>query len=111
ADGAADGRAGWVARRSSGKSTQEANTGHAPLHRVLERSGAILASLRHLDARLAGADSERPTSLRPEVLRKEVAAQDAPPLKGVVDALLRAADEVVANPDGSGDASLQRALD
>lgn len=111
ADAAAVGRAGWVARLSSGMRTLEANTGHAPLHRGLARSGAILATLRHLDARLAGADSERPTSLRPEVLRKEVAAQDAPPLKGVVDALLRAADEVVANPDGSGDASLQRAFD
>src|SRR5690606_24902035 len=111
ADAAAVGKAGWVARLSSGMHTLEANTGHAPLHRGLARSGAILATLRQLDARLAAADSGQAASLRPWVLREEVAAQGSPPLGTVVEALLRAADQVVADPDSLADASLQRAFD
>ena len=105
------GKAGWVARLSSGMSTLEANSHHAPLHRGLARSGAVLATLRNLDVRLAGADSEQPVSIRPNVLRQEVALRDAAPLSGVVDALLRAADEALAVAENSGITDLQRGFE
>jgi len=67
--------------------------------------------LRSLDAGLAEAVPERPTSMRPWVLREEVAAQDAKPLKGIVDVLLRTADEVVEGGGGRTVAGFQRAFD
>ena len=106
-ESAAVGTAGWVARLSSGMATLEASSDQAPLHRGLARSGAILTTLQHLDARLSGMDSEHPVSLRPLVLRQEVEGQDAPPLKDVVDALVQAADEVIVQ----GPTDLQRAFD
>src|SRR5690606_38196295 len=105
------GQAGWVARLSSGMATLEANSHQAPLHRGLARSGAILATLQRLDARLAGADSDHPVSIRPCVLQQEVEQQDVPPLSGVVRSLLRAADEAMEHADDIGCISPQRGLD
>ena len=101
------GTAGWVARLSSGMATLEANSDQAPLHRGLARSGAILATLRHLDASLAGMDQEQPLSLRPRVLRKEVDNQESLPLRDVVHALGQAADRAL----GDAQTGLQQAFD
>ena len=95
------GRAGWVARLFSGMATLEANSDQAPLHRGLARSGAILTTLQHLDARLAGMDSGQPVSIRMDVLRKEIENQGALPLKEVVGVLREAADEVMAGRQAS----------
>lgn len=110
-DAAAVSKAGWVARLSSGMTTLEANSHHAPLHRGLARSGAVLATLRNLDVRLAGADSERPASMRPNVLRQEIALRDAAPLSGVVDALLRTADEALAVAENGAITCVQRGFE
>lgn len=87
------GRAGWVARLSSGMTTLETATDHAALHRGFARSGAILATLQQLDTQVAGVDSDQPISIRGDVLQQEVQAQDAEPVRSVVRSLLSVADE------------------
>lgn len=108
-EAAAVGKAGWVARLSSGMATLEADSHQAPLHRGLARAGAIQATLQHLDAQLAGADSEHPVSIRPRVLQREIELQGAAPLKDIVRTLLRTADDALERPCNRAD--LQRAFD
>lgn len=104
-DAEAVGRAGWVARLSSGMATLEATSDQAPLHRGLVRTGAILATLQHLDAGLSGMSPDQPVSIRPAVLRQEVAGRDEPPLAGLVAALELAAERAVAEePAATADA-------
>lgn len=98
-DAGAIGRAGWVARLSSGMATLEAPSAQAPLHRGLVRTGAILATLQHLDAGLSGMAAERPVWIRPDVLRQEKkAAGDQPALAGLLEALERAAQDAELQP-------------
>lgn len=106
------GRAGWVARLSSGMNALEANSDRAALHRGLVRTGAIVTTLRNLDVRLAGIDSEQPASIRMRVLQQEVESQDSPRLGGVVDSLLRAANVALErSSEGAACFGLQQVLD
>lgn len=89
------GSAGWVARLFSGMASLEGNTHHSMLNRGFARSEAIVATLRHLDVQLAGADADSPVSVRSRVLLEEIQGRDAPGLREVVEQLRRAADEAL----------------
>src|SRR5690606_18133216 len=89
------GKAGWVARLFSGMASLEGNSHHSMLNRGFARSEAIVATLRHLDVQLSGADSEVPVSVRSAVLTEEVESQDEPGLRQVVEQLQAAADEAL----------------
>lgn len=104
------GTAGWVARLFSGEGTLEAHSDHSTLHRGVARTGAIMAALQHLDARIAGADPEQPVSIDTGTLAEEAGRRDHSPLGRLIDALLLAADEARSRWEGTAEGTLEDAL-